>query len=104
MIAVRRGAERQTSPSRPKGSTATRPSSRNSSPTGTTARWPTFHRGKFTVNAAWLAIAAIAFNLLRAAGALPSRGYARARDATNGRNGHPNPSPERGNPDKPQGR
>lgn len=38
--------------------------------------------GKFTANAAWLAIAAMAYNLLRAAGALASRDYARARSAT----------------------
>jgi hypothetical protein len=38
--------------------------------------------GKFTANAAWLAIAAMAHNLLRAAGALASRGYAKARGAT----------------------
>jgi hypothetical protein len=38
--------------------------------------------GKFAANAAWLAIAAMAHNLLRAAGALASRDYARARGAT----------------------
>jgi hypothetical protein len=38
--------------------------------------------GKFTANAAWLAIAAIAHNLLRAAGALASQFHARARAAT----------------------
>ena len=38
--------------------------------------------GKFTANAAWLAIAAIAHNLLRAAGALAGRRHARARAAT----------------------
>jgi hypothetical protein len=38
--------------------------------------------GKFAANAAWLAIAAIAYNLTRAAGALASRDYARARGAT----------------------
>ena len=38
--------------------------------------------GKFTANAAWLAIAAIAHNLLRAAGALAGRRHAKARAAT----------------------
>jgi hypothetical protein len=38
--------------------------------------------GVFTANAAWLALAAMAHNLLRAAGALASRDYARARGAT----------------------
>jgi Transposase DDE domain group 1 len=38
--------------------------------------------GKFSANAAWLSIAAIAHNLLRAAGALASRALARARGAT----------------------
>jgi hypothetical protein len=38
--------------------------------------------GKFTANAAWLAIAAIAHNLLRAAGTLAGRRHARARTAT----------------------
>jgi Transposase DDE domain group 1 len=38
--------------------------------------------GKFTANAAWLAITAIAHNLLRAAGALAGRRHARARAAT----------------------
>jgi hypothetical protein len=38
--------------------------------------------GKFTANAAWLAIAAIAQNLLRAAGTLADRRHARARAAT----------------------
>jgi hypothetical protein len=38
--------------------------------------------GKFTANAAWLAVAAIAHNLLRAAGALAGRRHARARAAT----------------------
>jgi Transposase DDE domain group 1 len=38
--------------------------------------------GKFAANAAWLAIAAMAHNLLRAAGALASRDYAKARGAT----------------------
>ena len=38
--------------------------------------------GKFTANAAWLAIAAIARNLVRAAGALAGRRHARARTAT----------------------
>jgi hypothetical protein len=38
--------------------------------------------GKFTANAAWLAIAAIAHNLVRAAGSLAGRCHARARAAT----------------------
>jgi hypothetical protein len=38
--------------------------------------------GKFNANAAWLAIAAIAHNLLRAAGALAGRRHAKARAAT----------------------
>lgn len=38
--------------------------------------------GKFNANAAWLSIAAMAQNLLRAAGALASRALARARGAT----------------------
>jgi Transposase DDE domain group 1 len=38
--------------------------------------------GKFTANAAWLAIAAIAHNLVRAAGTLAGRSHARARAAT----------------------
>ena len=38
--------------------------------------------GKFAANAAWLTCAAIAHNLLRAAGTLASRGYGRARGAT----------------------
>jgi hypothetical protein len=38
--------------------------------------------GRFNANAAWLAVAAMAFNLLRAAGALASRALARARTST----------------------
>jgi hypothetical protein len=38
--------------------------------------------GKFAANAAWLAIAAMSHNLLRAAGALAGRRHARARAAT----------------------
>ncbi len=38
--------------------------------------------GKFNANAAWLSIAAIAHNLLRAAGSLASRALAKARGAT----------------------
>jgi hypothetical protein len=38
--------------------------------------------GCFPANAAWLALAAISHNLLRAAGALASLGYAKARGAT----------------------
>jgi len=46
---------------------------------GPLARLPS---GKFTANAAWLAIAAIAHNLTRAAGTLAGRRHARARAAT----------------------
>jgi hypothetical protein len=38
--------------------------------------------GRFNANAAWLVTAAMAFNLLRAAGALASRALAKARGAT----------------------
>ncbi len=38
--------------------------------------------GTFTANAAWLALAAIAFNLTRAAGCLASRVHARATTGT----------------------
>jgi hypothetical protein len=38
--------------------------------------------GHFAANAAWLSIAAMAHNLLRAAGALASLAYAKARAAT----------------------
>jgi hypothetical protein len=38
--------------------------------------------GRFNANAAWLVIAAMAFNLTRAAGALASRALAKARNAT----------------------
>lgn len=38
--------------------------------------------GKFTANAAWLALAGIAHNLLRAAGTLAGKRHARAREAT----------------------
>jgi hypothetical protein len=38
--------------------------------------------GSFPANAAWLALAAISHNLLRASGALASLGYAKARGAT----------------------
>ncbi len=38
--------------------------------------------GSFAANAAWLALAAISHNLLRAAGSLASLAYARARSAT----------------------
>jgi DDE family transposase len=38
--------------------------------------------GKFTANSAWLVLAVIAFNLLRAAGTLTSRFHARATTAT----------------------
>jgi Transposase DDE domain group 1 len=38
--------------------------------------------GRFAANAAWLALAAIAHNLTRAAGALASHAHARARGTT----------------------
>jgi hypothetical protein len=38
--------------------------------------------GRFTANGAWLVLAAIAFNLTRAAGALASRFHAKATTAT----------------------
>jgi hypothetical protein len=38
--------------------------------------------GRFNANAAWLVTAAMAFNLLRAAGALASRTLAKARNST----------------------
>lgn len=38
--------------------------------------------GKFPANAAWLTLAAMTHNLLRAAGALASASFARARGAT----------------------
>lgn len=38
--------------------------------------------GKFTANAAWLVLAAVAFNLTRATGALASTFHARATGAT----------------------
>jgi hypothetical protein len=38
--------------------------------------------GHFAANAAWLSIAAMAYNLVRAAGALASLTYAKARAAT----------------------
>jgi hypothetical protein len=40
--------------------------------------------GVFAANAAWLSIAAMAHNLLRAAGALASLPFAKARAATRG--------------------
>ena len=51
----------------------------------TTPRWNRYSRtgpGSFPANAAWLACAAISCNLLRAAGALASLAYAKARGAT----------------------
>ena len=38
--------------------------------------------GRFAANAAWLSVAAMAYNLVRAAGALASLPFARARAAT----------------------
>jgi hypothetical protein len=58
----------------------TTPRSSRSSRTGPTARWPTC--GSFPANAAWLVLAAIACNLLRAAGSLASLAYGKARGAT----------------------
>ena len=67
--------------------------------------------GEFTANAAWLMIAAMAQNLLRAAGTLAGRRHARARAATDPprpghhrrtgrppRPGEPHPPPARGLP------
>jgi hypothetical protein len=51
--------------------------------------------GKFTANAAWLALAVTAFNLLRAAGAAASTRHARARWATLRRTPHRRPRPDR---------
>ena len=52
--------------------------------------------GHFAANAAWLSIAAMAHNLLRAAGALASLAYAKAR----GRDDPPRPDRGR-RPDRP---
>jgi hypothetical protein len=72
-----------TSWSRPKSSAAATPSSSSSSPISATVPSRTCPpSGKFTANAAWLATAAIAHNLLRAAGTLAGRRHARARAAT----------------------
>jgi hypothetical protein len=46
---------------------------------GPLAHWPS---GKFAANAAWLALAGIAHNLLRAAGCLTSPRHAKARGIT----------------------
>jgi hypothetical protein len=46
------------------------------------ARWPTCPPGFFLAHAAWLTLAAISHNLLRAAGSLASLAYAKARGAT----------------------
>ena len=45
---------------------------------GPTGRWRTCHPGSSPRNAAWLTCAAIAHNLLRAAGSLASLAYATA--------------------------
>ena len=59
------------------------PGPSRSSPTGPTAPSRTCHMlGSFPANAAWLALAAISCNLLRAAGCLASLAYAKARGAT----------------------
>jgi len=47
---------------------------------GPLAHLPTY--GSFPANAAWLTLAAISHNLLRAAGSLASLAYAKARGAT----------------------
>ena len=60
--------------------TTPRPS--RSSPTGPTAPWRTCRQAPSPANAAWLALAAVSCNLLRAAGCLASLAYARARGAT----------------------
>jgi len=53
--------------------------------------------GKFTANAAWLTLACLSFNVLRAAGAAPSTRHARARC------GHPAHPPHRpARPDRDQ--
>ena len=52
------------------------------SPTFPTAPWPTVPSGCFPANAAWLVLAAISHNLLRAAGSLASLASAKARGAT----------------------
>jgi hypothetical protein len=44
--------------------------------------WPTCPSGKFNANGAWALLAAVAFNLTRAAGTLASRHHAKARTAT----------------------
>jgi hypothetical protein len=68
--------------SRPRPTTATTPSWSRCSPTASTGRWRTCHRGCSQRNAAWLALAAVSHNLLRAAGALAGLAYAKARGAT----------------------
>ena len=68
--------------SRPRSSTAATPRSSRSSPTGPTGPLAHLPSGCFPANAAWLALAAISCNLLRAAGALASLAYAKARGAT----------------------
>src|SRR5256886_11685648 len=50
--------------------------------TGPTGRLAHLPSGSFPANAAWLALAAISHNLLRAAGSLASLAYAKARGAT----------------------
>ncbi len=60
--------------------TAGTPSSKRSTPTSKPVRWPT--SGSFAANSAWLVLAAIAFNLTRAAGCLASVFHARATTAT----------------------
>ena len=66
---------------RPRASTGTTRSWSRSSPTSPTGRSRTCRPAR-SANAAWLACAAIACNLLRAAGALASLACARARGAT----------------------
>ena len=46
------------------------------------APWPICRPGLFPANAAWVALAALTHNLLRAAGALAGLAHAKARGAT----------------------
>ncbi len=63
--------------------TATTRSSSRSSPTASTGRWRTCHiSGDFSANAAWVVLAAMTQNILRAVGALASMFHAKARCAT----------------------
>ena len=68
--------------STPRPPTAATPSSSRSSPTSKHSALAHLPSGCFAANAAWLACAAIAYNLTRAAGALASAFHAKARTAT----------------------